>query len=210
MLSIVYVQLQCHGYGLQITVNGPLRALLTSDPRQGHEETGGLIASDCFIQLIPFHSAYLFLLFSFFCATGTGLQSRHGAARQLESVLDWSDWRTRSDRFTIGAEATNKMFAVTWLEYNKMYCPPAPVREDKRRSVSSGMDFRANWISKHVFKQETRPGVKDHGRRLPHGLIRTLSLCSMDFTASEIPPDDLTQMLFGTSVYAEKMVIVAS
>ena len=157
MLSIVYVQLQCHGYGLQITVNGPLRALLTSDPRQGHEETGGLIASDCFIhdcciQLIPFHSAYLFLLFSFFCATG--LQSRHGAARQLESVLDWSDWRTRSDRFTIGAEATNKMFAVTWLEYNKMYCPPAPVREDKRRSVSSGMDFGANWISKHVFKQE--------------------------------------------------------
>ena len=66
MLSIVYVQLQCHGYGLQITVNGPLRALLTSDPRQGHEETGGLIASDCFIQLIPFHSAYLFLLFIFF------------------------------------------------------------------------------------------------------------------------------------------------
>ena len=62
-----------------------------------------------------------------------------------------------------------------------------------------------------MFKQETRPGLKDYGRKVAARVRKkSLSLCSMDFTASEIPPNDRMQLLFGTSVYAEKMVVVAN
>ena len=158
-------------YGLQITVNGLLRPPLTSS-RQGHEETGRLIVSDCFIQLISFLYSINFislrffnrtlncisLLLAIFCATG--LQSRHGASGQLDS----NDWRNRSVRST-RAEATNEMFAVTQLEYNRMYCHVLPICTSAWRQTQVSIIWNG-FQSKLDLKTHVQTGNQTRSERL--------------------------------------------